>query len=123
MSKFLFILLHEEITLAGEPIKAGDVVELPERSAQALINEGKAAEATADGDTQKALEDLPPAEDVQKNAEADLEMTRSALDSQYKLDDLKPAAKDAGVEFAYDVKKGDLITAIIEQGKAAELLK
>jgi hypothetical protein len=126
MSKRIFVLLNAAITLEASEIAAGEVVELTELSAQALIKEGKAVKATPDGETADALKQLqeggqPNQEPVDPDAE--LEKVRKALDDQYKADELKAAAKEAGVDFAYDVTKTNLIAAIIEQGKAEALLK
>lgn len=122
MSKSIFVLLTSAITLGASELQAGEVIELTELSAQALIKEDKAVEATPDGETAKALKKLGEGQDGQ-DPEAELEKVRKALDDQYKADELKTVAKEAGVDFPYDVKKADLIAAIIEQGKAEALLK
>ncbi|XJZ25955.1 hypothetical protein ACF5W4_11135 [Bacillota bacterium Lsc_1132] len=123
MSKRIFVLLRESITLEGQEIEAGEVVELSETSARALITEEKAAEATPDEETAAALKQLDGQDPEGQDQAAEVEKIRKALDDQYKADELKKAAKDAGVEFPYDVKKPDLIAAIIDQGKAEALLK
>lgn len=46
-----------------------------------------------------------------------------ALDKKYNRDSLAAAAAEAGVNFNEDATKAVLIAAIIEQGKAEELLK
>lgn len=66
---------------------------------------------------------LPTDEEAAANKEADRELTVKALDDQYKRDELAEAAKEAGVEFAYDARKADIIQAVIDQEKAAALLK
>jgi hypothetical protein len=122
MSKRMFVLLNEEVTLESGVAAAGEVIELTELSAQALINEEKAVEATPEGEA--ALKQIAEGQDQDGlDPEAELEKVRKALDDQYKADELKTAAKEAGVDFPYDVKKADLIAAIIDQGKAEALLK
>lgn len=115
------VLLHASITLEGVDLEAGNVVELSEKSAQALINEGNAVESSPEGEPIEKEDAADPV--AQYQPEAALEKTRKALDDQYKMEELKPAAKEAGVDFAYDVTKANLIAAIIEQGKAEALLK
>lgn len=126
MSKTIYVLLATGITLEYGDVQAGEVVELPELSAKALINEGKAEEVTPDENTADALkkrEGQEPQEPPLPDPAEEVEKIRKALDDQYKLEDLKPAAQEAGVDFAYDVTKKSLIAAIIEQGKAQALLK
>lgn len=117
--KTLKVTLLAAITLQGMELAAGETVELSEMSAKALVNEGT---ATA-GDVAPKGEDAPPATDPKKDEADQVEKQRKALDAQYKADDLKDKAKEAGVDFAYDVTKSDLIAAIIEQGKTEALLK
>jgi hypothetical protein len=122
MSKYIFVMLKEPVTLETGEVPAGEVIELTELSAQALINEGKAAEATPDGETAEALNQIEGQEDGQDPADG-VEKARQALADQYKADELKKAAKEAGVDFPYDVTKPALISAIIDQGKTEALLK
>lgn len=51
------------------------------------------------------------------------EELRVALDELYNLDDLKRDAIDIGVNLTGVTRKPDVITAIINQGKANELLE
>lgn len=105
------------LTLAGVSIQKGESVELPEASAAALVKEGK---ATAAGDEAK---EPAGGQKPEATAAEEIERQRKALDDQYTLDELKTAAKDAAVDFAYDATKKALIASIIEQGKTEALLK
>lgn len=115
------------IMLEGESLAVGRVVkiaEIGEQNAVALAKEGAAAYCDADG-----TEDTTPAPaagggrtEEELLAEVQ-EKQRKALDTQYKADDLKGAAKLAGVDFAFDVSKKALIAAILAQGKADQLIK
>lgn len=118
-----YFLLTVAVTFNGAHVEAGEVIELTEKSGQALVEEDKAVEVEPDGETLKALQE-PAGEGGQEPdpAEADAK-TVKALDDQYKRDELATAAKEAGVEFAYDAKKGEIIAAVMEQGKAEALLK
>jgi hypothetical protein len=129
------VFLKENVTFNGSIVEAGEVIELSEKSAQALINEDKAAEATPDEETAKALEGvgspendetgdphLTPSEDQKDQAGEALELITSALNAKYNRDPLAEEAKAVGVEFPYDAKKGEIIQAVIEAGKAEVLL-
>lgn len=120
-----YVLLDTYVTIKGEEHKPGEVVELGKKSAEALVNEGKARPATPDAETAAAVAaaDLPSDAEVAANQEADLALTKKALDDQYKRDELAEAAKAAGVDYAYDAKKAEIIEAVVSQGKAAALLK
>lgn len=120
----------EGVTFDGKDAAVGDVIEVSDMGAKALIEEGKARPAGADGkpkdvddeDTTAAGPTNPEA-NPQAAAEAEVEKQRQALDSQYKLDELKEAAKAAGVDFAFNATKAQVIDAIMEQGKATLLIK
>jgi len=51
------------------------------------------------------------------------EELRTALDEEYNADELKRVAKDVGVDLAGASNKAEVIEAIINQGKADELLE
>lgn len=100
------IKLLKQVTVEGAHIEAGEELEVSELSAKALIAEG-GAEALE----QQAPQD-PPAGD------------KDALDKKYtgKIPELKEHAKAADVEFKHDATKAEIIDAIIEAGKAADVL-
>lgn len=127
-----YVLLNESITFSGAHVGKGEIVELPTKSAQALIDEGKALEAEPDAETKKALEGVTegdkgggiriPSEDETGGKFESLDGIKKALDKQYKADDLKAAAKAADIQFAHDATKPEVINAVIAAGKAEELL-
>jgi len=158
MSKYIFVHLLEEVTAAGHTVPAGEILQLTEKSANALVNDGLATYAQPNDETHaeigaesstgdekganhsntpenvktpsegskdglKAHSDLPSPDDIVEKAADDRELTYKALYAQYTDKELRPKAKDAGVEFAYDALKGDIVNAIIDQGKAADFLK
>lgn len=105
------------VTLGGQDVAVGGEIEVSEHSAASLIESGhaeggEAADANPDAGGQGGGNE--PTEEV-KQAEA--------LDSQYKRDELYTAAKEAGVDIAFDAKKGEIIGAVIAQGFAAALIK
>ncbi len=51
------------------------------------------------------------------------EELREALDQEYNAEELKRAAKDVGVDLTGLTRKDDIIEAVIQQGKADELLE
>lgn len=53
----------------------------------------------------------------------EFEELRVALDEEYNADELKRAAIEIGVDLGGATKKADVIAAIINQGKADELLE
>jgi hypothetical protein len=120
----MYILTQKTVTLRGQDVPPGEVIEVPDRSGAALIAEGAGIEVTPDGKMAAALggqEQKPDDEAAAKAAE--IAQIREALYSQYKRDELAEAAKQAGVDFAYDAKKAEIIQAIIDQGKVAAILK
>jgi hypothetical protein len=75
---------------------------------------------------------LSPEEELKKQqvandkvviSEEEFTELRDALEDEYNYDDLKRAAKEAGVDLTNATKKDDIIAAIINQGKADELLE
>lgn len=151
MSKRIYVELKGSILAGGGNLEAGEFIELPEKSANALINEGLAVlaekkgnddqndppkltgEGTGDdsgqGGTNTQDEDKTPGEGSQgeitttDKLEADRETTYKTIYGRYKDDELRPLAKEHGVDFAYDATKKDLVNAIIDQGKADKFLQ
>jgi len=166
MSKLIFVYLLEEVTAAGKPVPAGEILQLSEKSANALVNDGLATYAEPTDETRAKIDaaqstddekgsnhsntpetdktpsegsqaplnvstDLPSDEEVAEQVDAavkeqfdnDREMTYKALYAQYTDKELRPKAKELGVEFPYDANKGDIVNAVIDQGKAADFLK
>lgn len=127
----MFILTKKTVTLRGKDVPPGEVIEVDDRSGAALIAEGAGEEATPTVGTQNALDaggntggNTGGNQDDEEAAKAaELERIRAAIDGQYKRDELADAAKEAGVDFAYDAKKGDIIQAVIDQDKVAAILK
>lgn len=121
------VKLLKTVTLWGNDVNPGEVIEVNDVSADALVNEGAAEHVEAEEGSQD------PAGDGENNNEggqqdpaaeaAAIEMQKAALDAQYKKDDLAEAAKAVGVEFHYDAKKADIIEAVIAAGKASVLMK
>ena len=112
------VRLLKPVTLESSEVPAGEIIDVSELSAGALIEEG-AAEAT-EGPTGSE----PPAGDqtTGETEEQAAEKLRAALDSKYKRDELADAAKEAGVEFAFDAKKAEIVSAVMAAGKAEALL-
>lgn len=106
--------LIEQVTFNGAHVEAGEEIELSEISAQALIAEGKAEALEPE-----ALE--PEAPKTPDDTPAD---DKVALDKKYtsKIPELKEHAKAADVEFKHDATKAEIIDAVIEAGKAADVL-
>jgi hypothetical protein len=138
-----FVLLAAAVTLHGREVAAGNVIELPEKSARALVNEGLGVFAEPTAGTAAELAALANGNPVENGATqhggqlppdggnvantgaqyAEIEKLKKALDNQYKKDELAEAAKAIGVDFPYDANKAEIIEAAIEQGKAEALLK
>lgn len=100
------IKLLDQVTFEGAHVEAGEEIELSDFSAKALVAEGK-AEAL-----EQQAPQTPPAGD------------KDALDKKYtgKIPELKEHAKAADVEFKHDATKAEIIDAIIEAEKAADVL-
>jgi hypothetical protein len=130
------VLLKEPVTFAGSVVEADEVMELSDKSAEALVSEGKAVEVEPDEDTKKALEgpendedgqgtNTPTEDENDQQEEAgEEEKLFKALDDQYQDEqELKDAAKQIGVEVAWNSKKETIIKKVIEAGKGEVLLK
>ncbi|MGP9042108.1 DUF7210 family protein [Cytobacillus kochii] len=135
MKKIKQIILNEPVTFNGAIIQAGEVLELSELSAKALVEEGKGEEVTAEENQNppegtevteeggKAKEDLRHSENKEDGAGDDTALVVKALEDKYNRDPLAEAAKGVGVEFAFNAKKGEIIQAVIQAGKAEVLLQ
>jgi hypothetical protein len=152
MSKQLFVLLETSVVANGQDVPAGEVIALPELSATALVNEGKGVfaepaehidldeephnepgedageaqtgETGQDGtNTQDDLKTAPGDAEGQITTSDDREATYKTIYAKYTDAELRPLAKEHGIDFAYDATKKDLVYAIIDQGKAAEFLQ
>jgi aminopeptidase N len=116
MAKVKFLKI---VTLCGCDVAAGNIDEVDNQSAEALVNEG-AAEYVEQILADEADADADAATD---EADEALAMTRKALNAQYTRDELADAAKGVGVEFPYTAKKADIVDAIMVAEKYALLLK
>ncbi|WP_433958544.1 hypothetical protein [Cytobacillus horneckiae] len=127
------LLLLNTITYNGTFVEVDEVIELPEKSAQALIEEGKAKEVKADKETKEALDDrksdgedsphLIPSDGKENAGEDEATLSAKALDDKFNRDALAEVAKQVGVEFPYNAKKGEIIRAVLEAEKADVLLE
>lgn len=118
---------------AGAEAEVGEVLELGDLSADALISEGMAEEIEPAGqndpDSNENQNDgvKVPRKDGAQEGETEgaeeVEKITKALDAQYKRDELAERAKEVGVEFPYNAKKDEIVKAIIEQEKAEAVLK
>jgi hypothetical protein len=123
----MLILTKKTVTMRGKDIPPGEVIEVDDQSGAALIREETGAEVRPDAETAAALNvegvKTGDQDDEAAAKAAEFEKIREAIDGQYKRDELAEAAKSAGVEFAYDAKKGEIIQAVIDQDKVAAILK
>lgn len=125
MTKTLTVLLAAAVHFNGAKVEAGELIELPENSALALIKEGNASEAEkGTSETSKENGEQEPGTDPNEAETAAYELNKRALDDKYKgkIPELKDHAKEVEVEFAHDVTKEKLIEAILEAGKAEAVL-
>jgi hypothetical protein len=120
----MFIKTKKYVTLRGKEVAPGEVIEVDDKSGAALIAE-EAGEEYAQESTVDPNAGNPGGNPNDKAAAkaAELEKIRAAIDGQYKRDELAAAAKEAGVDFAYNAVKPDIIQAIIDQDKVAAILK
>ncbi|GKU79295.1 hypothetical protein [Paenibacillus sp. L3-i20] len=106
------------VSKEGVDVPVGEIIKVSEKSALALINEGKAQAIEVEVNTPDSN-----AKNQGGNEPTEEEKQVQALDAQYKRDDLYAAAKEAGVDIAYNAVKPDIIAAVIAQGFAAALIK
>lgn len=121
MEKFVKTLTRT--THKGERLPVGSVISLDEKNADSLVRGRFAAYCDENGEPIKAAAPTTGDKAPAPGTITDEAKVKKALDSQYKADELKDAAKLAGVEFAFDATKPVVIDAIVAQGKAAALLK
>lgn len=100
-------ILKEGVTFGKSLLDIGAELEVEDASGKSLVENGYA-------EVIEAVE--PPKEDL--TAE---EMAKK-LDELYKADDLKVAAKEAGVEFDAKATKAEVIEAVIAAEKYADLV-
>lgn len=112
-------VIAKGVTFQGADVTVGETLELGAASADSLVAEGFAEFIDESSEPAGGNQD----DEAAQAAAAELERIKKALDDQYKAPELKDAAKDAGVEFAYDATKPEVIQAVIDQDKAAALLK
>lgn len=98
------------VTEGRSEIPVGMVIELDDKNALALVSEGYAM----------MIEEQPS--EGQGNPPTPEAMTKS-LDKAFRADDLKAAAKAAGVVFADDATKATVIAAVLTAGKYDDLMK
>jgi hypothetical protein len=115
------------INLGLEKLKKGDVRELTKFSGDALVEEGHAKEVSETKEETGGENEGGEGNDdaTVKDPEGDqTEALKKALDSQYEnADELREAAKAAGVEVAWNAGKDTIINKIVEQDKADQVLK
>lgn len=114
------VKLIAPVTFESSELEPGEFIEVSEMSAKALMAEGRAV-MDEEGLTDKEKEEAEKLLAEQAAAE-ELEKTKKALNDKYTRENLAAAAKEAGVEFAYDAKKEDIVNAVITAEKAEALL-
>lgn len=137
------IKLLGPVTFEASIIEAGNTLDLSEKSALSLIADGLATEVASDavgsippvGDGESDINAPSGEKDAENGVKIETEIldentdpeivSRIAmeLDKRYKRDELADAAKAAGVEFPYDAKKNDIISAVLKVSKHNVLLK
>lgn len=100
-------IIKRGVTDGGSFLDIGAVLEYPEQDATLLVKSGHAviAEAVADG-----------------NENTDDTVDEAKALGKLKIDKLIALAIEHDIAVADDAKKADVITAIIESGKATEIL-
>lgn len=86
-------------------LDVGTVIEIDDKNGASLVA-SEYAEAV-----EEAKQEDPTAEEMTK-----------ALDKKFKADELKAAATEVGVEFAQDATKAEVIVAVIEADKYADIM-
>ncbi|WP_138751117.1 hypothetical protein [Paenibacillus sinopodophylli] len=108
------MIIAQGVSFAGVEVAVGTELELSEISAASLIESGHAE----GGEEVKTFNPNAGANDPTEE-----EKQTEALNAQYKRDELYAAAKEVGVDLAYDATKPVIIAAVIAQGFAAALIK
>ena len=118
------------VTLQGRDVPAGEIIDVPEKSAKNLAeNKFVTLEAVTEA-TKKPVEPPKVTGDTnvddngyngtgEENASqdtVDVEAIAKAIDDKHKRDELYDIAKDLDIEIPHDIKKADLIAKIIENG-------
>ena len=130
MTNTINVILTAAITFNGAIVEKGETIELPEKSAKALIAEGSAKEGTTSEAKNGTLEpsngnsEQEEGDGSKTSPEDEKELIRKALDDKYvsRIAELKDHAKEADVQFAHDATKAAVIEAVIEAGKAEAVL-
>ena len=94
------------VTDHGSILEVGTITEIDDRNGASLVAGGY-----ADAVEDEPGHDDPTAEEMAK-----------ALDKKYNAEDLKAAATAAGVEYAANAKKSEVVAAVLEAGKYADLM-
>jgi len=130
MTNTINVILTAAITFNGAIVEKDETIELPEKSAKALIAEGSAKEGTPSEAKNGTLEpsnvkgEQEEGDGIKTSPEDEKELIRKALDAKYvsRIAELKEHAKEADVQFAHDATKVIIIDAVIEAGKAEAVL-
>lgn len=111
------VLEDNRVTLAGENLRKDAIIELPEAAGKQLIKEKlvKAAEVEV-----KKPAETEENKKVEEELQAEYEKNFKALDKKNR-GPLYEVAKEI-IEIRYDIKKDDLIEAIIEANKIKAVL-
>ncbi|MFC4403314.1 hypothetical protein [Gracilibacillus xinjiangensis] len=112
--------LYERVTHNGRTYEAGQSIEnIEKKQAERLVRLGAAFFV---GNKQgNASPDEGETNNISERNEEDLKRLAEELDD-IEYNDLKSLANQVGVEFKGQIKSVDLIRAIIDQGKAEEIL-
>lgn len=130
MTNTISLTLLAAITFNGAMVEAGEIIELPSKSAESLIAEGQAKRnevSEAQGvptDEEKVEGEQLLTEEPSEPSEDDKVLKTKALDDKYKgqIPALKEHAKEVDVQFAHDATKAEIIEAIITAGKDEAVL-
>lgn len=125
MAKTVKVFLTSAITFNGAIVDKGESIELPEKSAQALINEGTASESKKEAlEASNENGEQTPTGDDNGSQDESYALNMQALNDKYvgRIPELKEHAKEADVQFPHDATKGEIIEAIVQAGKAEAIL-
>lgn len=131
----LKVKLLRPVTYSGAIVEAGEEIILSEKSANSLVadkvavavvNQEPATVGVTGEPGGEGTNGTPGEADALKDeidGQEELAKVIKALDDKYNRDPLAAAAKDLGVEFAYDAKKAEIIEAVIAADKAEVMLQ